>query len=278
MPFAGHQDGEAGSEEARPSEVLQVAEVEVEAPSSSAESVPEAQTRAWVVGDTRTVPPKTQPSAEWQRPQVFLPHRTNHLPGSFLSLKFFQCLKQTHTMSELVIRQVDAKVDEVLDQVSAVDPRIAKVIEDLDLKEIDWTNPLPHALRVSAYIQTTYKGVKGADKLTLLKDVLKALLSKTEISEEERSTATRFVDEVLPVAVSAAVMVAKGEVDLKKVVAKVLEDPGAALEQARDVVEAATPYCLTCWGFLKRVVVPAPRRVQTTTPPLTTNPLHTPVA
>ncbi len=181
-------------------------------------------------------------------------------------------------MSELVIRQVDAKVDEVLDQVASVDPRIAKVIADLDLKEVDWSNPLPHALRVSAYIQSEYKGVKGADKLELLKTVLKEVLAKSEISEEERSTALRFVEEVLPVAVSAAVMVSRGEIDLKKTVAEALANPAAALEMAQDVAEAVTPHCMTCWGFLKRVVAPVPHPVQTTTPPLTINPLRTPAA
>lgn len=236
----------------------------------------EASGRAWVGEGTRTAPPKTQPSAKWQPLPVFHPHTTTHLPGSFLPVKFFRRLKQTHIMSELVIRQVDAKVDEVLDQVAAVDPRIAKVVADLDLKDIDWSNPLPHALRVSAYIQSTFTDLKGADKLELLKSVLKEVLAKSGISKEEQSTALRFVEDVLPVAVSAAVMVAKGEVDLKKTVAAVLADPAEALEKVQDVVEAVTPGCLACWGFLtKSAAAPVPRPAQTTTPPLTTNPLHT---
>lgn len=177
-------------------------------------------------------------------------------------------------MSELVIREVDAKVDAALDQVAAVDPRIAKVIADLDLKEVDWTNPLPHALRVSAYIQSTFTDLKGKDKLEILKSVLKEVLAKSEISEEERSTALRFVDEVLPVAVSAAVLVAKGEFDLKKKVAEVLADPGAALEEAREVVAVATPYLSACWGCLSKAAV-SPPPAGTPTPPLTTNPMHT---
>lgn len=176
-------------------------------------------------------------------------------------------------MSELVIREVDKKVDEVLDQVAEVDPRIAKVIADLDLKEIDWKNPLPHALRVSSYIQTEFKGLAGKDKMALLGSIMKGVLAKSEISEEERTTALRFVDEVLPVAVSAAVMVAKGEIDLKKKVAEVLADPGAALEQAQQVVAVATPYCLACWGFVKKVAAEPPQG-QTTKSPLTSNPMH----
>jgi hypothetical protein len=155
-------------------------------------------------------------------------------------------------MSELVLRTVDAKVDAALDKVAAADPRIAKVIADLDLKEIDWTRPLPHALRVSAYVQSTFSELKGKDKLALLTSVLKEVLAKTEISEEERTTALRFVEEVLPVAVSAAVMVAKGEFDLKKKVAEVLADPVAALEEVKDVVAVATPYLAACWGCVSK--------------------------
>jgi hypothetical protein len=176
-------------------------------------------------------------------------------------------------MSELVIREVDAKVDEVLDQVAAVDPRIAKVIADLDLKEIDWKNPLPHALRVSSYIQTEFKELKGKDKLELLSSVLKGVLTNSEISEEERTTALRFVDEILPVAVSAAVMVAKGEIDLKKKVAEALANPAEAIETVKDVAEVAMPYCLACWGFVQKAAKVSPP-AQTTKSPLTSNPLH----
>jgi len=168
-------------------------------------------------------------------------------------------------MSELV----DAKVDEVLDQVAEVDPRIAKVIADLDLKEIDWKNPLPHALRVSSYIQTQFTDLKGKDKLTLLSSVMKGVIANSEISEEERTTALRFVDEILPVAVSAAVMVAKGEFDLKKVLA----NPAEAIETAKAVAEVAMPYCLACWGCVQKVVKVSPPG-QTTKSPLTSNPMH----
>jgi hypothetical protein len=174
-------------------------------------------------------------------------------------------------MSELVIREVDAKVDEVLDKVAAVDPRIAKVIADLDLKEIDWKNPLPHALRVSSYIQTEFKELKGKDKLELLTSVLKGVLTNSEISEEERTTALRFVDEILPVAVSAAVMVAKGEFDLKKALA----NPAEAIETAKEVAEVAMPYCLACWGFVQKAAKVSPP-AQTTKSPLTSNPMHKP--
>lgn len=170
-------------------------------------------------------------------------------------------------MSEIVIRAVDEKVDEVLNQVAEVDPRIAKVIADLELKDIDWKNPLPHALRVSSYIQTEFKELSGKDKMVLLTSVLKGVLAKSEISEEEKTTALRFVDEVLPVAVSAAVMVAKGEIDLKKKVSEALADPAKAIEQ---VVALE----MSCWGCVKEVAV-QPSRAQTTKSPLTSNPMHT---
>lgn len=175
--------------------------------------------------------------------------------------------------ADLVIRELDPQVDAVLDKVAAVDPRIAKVIADLDLKEIDWTNPLPHALRVSAHIQSTFTDLKGKDKLDLLKSVLKEVIAKSEISEAERSVALRFVDEILPVAVSAAVMVAKGEFDLKKKIAEALANPAEALEEAQAVVAVATPYLSACWGCVKSAVARPPE--QTPTPPLTTNPMHT---
>ena len=187
-------------------------------------------------------------------------------------------------MSELVLREVDTKVDAVLDRAAALDPRVSKVISDLDLKEVDWKNPMPHALRVSAHIQSEFTELKGTDKMELLKSVLKEVLATSGISGEEQTTALRFLEEILPVAVSAAVMVAKGEFDLKKKiaegvkakVAEALADPGEVLEDAKEVVAVATPYFSACWGCVSKVLARPPEG--TPTPPLTTNPMHKPSA
>jgi hypothetical protein len=164
-------------------------------------------------------------------------------------------------MSDLVLRTVDAALDQ--------DPRIAKVIADLDLKEIDWSNPLPHAMKVSAYIQKEYADLVGKDKMDLLTQVLKEVIARSEISEEERSTALRFVENVLPIAVSAAVMVAKGEVDWKAKAREIAENPAEAVEMVQAV---AMPYCMACWGRVSTLSLP---RAQTPKDLQTTNPMHT---
>lgn len=75
---------------------------------------------------------------------------------------------------------------------------------------VDWKNPLPYALQVSAYL-STLKHLKGKEKLELLQSVLRKAISTAGISEQERLIAVRFVEDALPIAVDAALAVSKGE-------------------------------------------------------------------
>jgi hypothetical protein len=76
---------------------------------------------------------------------------------------------------------------------------------------VDWKNPLPYALQISAYL-STLKHLKGKEKLELLQSILKKGISIAGISEQERLIAVRFVEDVLPIVVDAALSVSRGEV------------------------------------------------------------------
>lgn len=75
---------------------------------------------------------------------------------------------------------------------------------------VDWKNPLPYALQVSAYL-STLKHLKGKEKLEILQAVLRKAIATAGISEEVRSVAVRFVEDGLPVAIDAALAVSRGE-------------------------------------------------------------------
>lgn len=81
---------------------------------------------------------------------------------------------------------------------------------------IDWKNPLPYALQLSAYL-STLKHLTGKEKMELLQATLKKAISTAEISAQERLVAVRFVEDVLPMVVDAALAVSKGEVSFASV-------------------------------------------------------------
>ena len=127
-------------------------------------------------------------------------------------------------------------------KVDVVDTQVQEIIDALDLKTIDWSNPIPAALKVGQHVETL-KELKGADKLKLVQSVLRVLISKSGISEEEQSVARRFVDDVLPPVLRAAVLVSKGEFSLQKVIQQVVENPAEAIETVQEVAVAAVGCC-----------------------------------
>lgn len=97
-----------------------------------------------------------------------------------------------------------------------------ELIKLFDPSKVDWSKPLPYALKVSAHL-STLKELKGPEKMKLLQDVLTKAISTAEISEEARIAAGRFVADVLPIAVEAALAVSKGEVSFEKVAVAAVE-------------------------------------------------------
>lgn len=139
-------------------------------------------------------------------------------------------------------------------EVTTEDARIEEILTALDLRKVDWSNPLPEAMKIAQHIETL-KDLKGKDKLILVQSTLRVLLSKSGISQEEQSVARRFVDDVLPHAIHAAVLVSKGEFSLQKVaevavktVEAIVENPEEAMEQAQKAAQC----CVSFWGAIRK--------------------------
>ena len=127
-----------------------------------------------------------------------------------------------------------------------VDTQVQEIMDALDLKTVDWSNPIPTALKIGQHVETL-KELKGADKLKLVQSVLRVLISKSETSEEVQTVARRFVDDVLPPVMSAAVLVSKGEFSLQKAIQQVMEHPAEVVQQVQEVAVAAVGCCSLFW-------------------------------
>lgn len=90
-------------------------------------------------------------------------------------------------------------------------PSVDEILKVFNPASVDWRNPLPYALRISGFLAGV-SSLTGPAKLDLLKQVLRKAISTAGISEQERQVALRFVDDVLPVAIDAALAVSRGEV------------------------------------------------------------------
>lgn len=162
------------------------------------------------------------------------------------------------------------------------------VEQSLFTGKLSWPAPVMQCLEIVAKLELTVKDKTDAEKLAMLQAFLKKDLSSSEISEEEKTVATRFVDEALPHVVTAALAVSKGHVSLKAV--------EAAKEKVVELATAAEAGLATVEGKLAQVVgtaqvaewkkevvavVPAswwgcwPRKVQTASIPPTTTSLST---
>ena len=120
--------------------------------------------------------------------------------------------------------------------VSVAEP-VAVVEESLFTGKLSWPAPVMQCLEIVAKLELTVKDKTDAEKLAMLQTFLKKELSSSEISEEEKTVATRFVDDALPHVVLAVLAVSKGQVSLKVVEAvkeKVAElaAPAAAAAEA----------------------------------------------
>lgn len=131
-------------------------------------------------------------------------------------------------------------------KVEIVDAQVQEIIDALDLRSVDWSNPIPTALKIGQHVETL-KELKGADKLKLVQSVLRVLISKSETSAEVQTVARRFVDDVLPPVLSAAVLVSKGEFSLQKVIQQVVENPAEVVQQVQEVAVAAVGCCSLFW-------------------------------
>jgi hypothetical protein len=162
------------------------------------------------------------------------------------------------------------------------------VVKPLFTGKLSWPAPVMQCLEIVATLEMTAKDKTDSEKLETLQSFLKKELSSSEISEEEKTAATRFVDETLPHVVLAVLAVSKGQVSLKAVeavkekVAELAEPAAAALataegklaqvvgaakvEEWKKEVVAAVP--ASCWGCfpkqVKTTIVPPPTSTEST--------------
>lgn len=132
-----------------------------------------------------------------------------------------------------------------------VDARIEEILTALDLQKVDWSNPLKDALKIGQHIETL-KELKGTDKLVLLQSTLRVLLSRSGISQEEQTVARRFVDDVLPLVISAAVLVSKGEFSLQKAAEVAAKTVEVIVEHPEQVMAVAQGCCVSFWGAVQK--------------------------
>lgn len=124
---------------------------------------------------------------------------------------------------------------------------VDELLKLFDPSKVDWSSPLPYALKLSAHL-STLKDLKGPEKMKLLQEVLTKAISTAEISEEARTAALRFVADILPMAVQAALAVSKGEVSFEKAaVAAVERVAGPEIAKKVDEVLAVAETRLGCF-------------------------------
>ena len=90
-------------------------------------------------------------------------------------------------------------------------PSVDEILKVFNPAGVNWNNPLPYALQISGFLSGV-ASLNGPAKMDLLKSVLRKAISTAGISEPERQVALRFVDDVLPMAIDAALAVSRGEV------------------------------------------------------------------
>lgn len=140
--------------------------------------------------------------------------------------------------------------------------KIKEVVQVFDPKEVDWKNPIPTALKIGQHVETI-KDLVGKDKFKVVKGTMKILVTKSEISQEEKQSAHRFLDDVLPAVMQAAVSVSKGEFslkkeadDLKEAAQEIFANPlkvGEVVKRELEERKVALAACTSCWGMMKDV-------------------------
>jgi len=128
------------------------------------------------------------------------------------------------------------------------------VVKPLFTGKLSWPAPVMQCLEIVATLEMTAKDKTDSEKLETLQSFLKKELSSSEISEEEKTAATRFVDETLPHVVLAVLAVSKGQVSLKVVEAVKEKVTEAVKEKVAELAEPAAAALATAEGKLAQVV------------------------
>lgn len=74
---------------------------------------------------------------------------------------------------------------------------------------IDWKNPIPMCLELARELENMTH-LKGGQRLELLQKTL--IFSLNDVDEETKKTATTFIENALPIVMSAAIMASKSPI------------------------------------------------------------------
>lgn len=99
------------------------------------------------------------------------------------------------------------------------DPRVDAIYRAVKGR-IDLTSIVPACIEIASEIEQIH-GLKGAQKLALLQDVLRLSISESKLGQTEKEIILRTVDTVVPVVVQAAILASKSPI-LKRVQATCL--------------------------------------------------------
>jgi hypothetical protein len=90
------------------------------------------------------------------------------------------------------------------------DPRVDAIYRAVGGR-IDLTSIVPTCIEIASEIEQLH-GLKGAQKLELLQDVLRLCISESKIGQGEKDIILRTVDSVVPIVVQAAVLASKSPI------------------------------------------------------------------
>lgn len=76
---------------------------------------------------------------------------------------------------------------------------------------VDWKNPIPVCLELAQELENMTQ-IKGSQRLELLQKTLKFALTDSELSDEEKKDALAFIENVLPIAMSAVILASKSPI------------------------------------------------------------------
>ncbi len=76
---------------------------------------------------------------------------------------------------------------------------------------VDWKNPIPVCLELAQELENMTQ-IKGSQRLELLQKTLKFALTDSELEEEQKKDALAFIENVLPIAMSAVILASKSPI------------------------------------------------------------------
>lgn len=106
------------------------------------------------------------------------------------------------------------------------DARMDAILRVVDGK-INWDNIVPTLLEAAAELEAM-PGLKGSEKLDLLKKALKHALKASDKSAEEKESILHTIDTVVPIVMQAAMMASKSPI-------------------VRAAVAQVEAVCIGCW-------------------------------